>query len=172
MLMIDIETLGLPPTPIIIQVGWAFGTNIETGIKSGQVNVEPESCAELGGDCTLSTVEWWITKGGAEAYETTLADRTTMVGALRTIDEVCRHFKPETVWGNSPTMDLSALRFYYAALGMKCPWEYWQERDYRTARQLLDFQTCEVTTAHNGQADAVAQLESLIMAMEQPQPNA
>ncbi len=169
MLMIDIETLSNRPGPVIVQIGWAYKTPKGRKIvDSGCINVDPVTCRALGGGITLSTIEWWITKGGAKAYKTTLKKRRTIEQALTEMDAVFKKCKPSTVWGNSPSFDLDALRFYYSALKRDVPWVFRNERDYRTLRELYGHTSDmpKTTIAHNGEADARWQLEHLIGIME------
>jgi len=169
MLMIDIETLSNRPGPVIVQIGWAYAPSLSAGITgSGCINVDPVTCRALGGGITLSTIEWWITKGGAKAYKTTLKNRQTIEQALTVLDVVFKKHKPSTVWGNSPSFDMAALRFYYSKLKRDVPWAFRAERDYRTLRELYG-RTSDMpktTTTHNGEADARWQLEHLIGIME------
>lgn len=169
MLMIDIETLSNRPGPVIIQIGWAYKTPKGRKIvDSGCVNVDPVTCRALGGGLTLSTIEWWITKGGAKAYKTTLKKRRTIEQALTELDGVFKKYKPSTVWGNSPSFDMSAIRFYCSALKRDVPWAFRAERDYRTLRELYghNVDAPKATTSHNGEADARWQLEYLTSILE------
>ena len=163
MLMIDIETLSTKPGPIIIQLGWAYADATKIA-ASGFVNVKPGSCHVLGGDMNLSTIEWWITKGGAKAYKTTMKNRQAISVALDELDSVFKTYHPTTVWGNAPTFDLSALRFYYTKLKRTPPWAYLDERCYRTERAEHGHrvQAPAKKGAHNGEADARWQLEHLL----------
>jgi len=130
-IMVDIETLGLEPGSAIISIGAVrFGPR-EMGEEFYR-SISRESCEDAGLDVDEDTLEWWqeqpeeakgVLAGGDELFEV-LADFAKWFG---TADEV---------WANSPSFDCEHLEVAYDVVGIVEPWEYYQERDFRTLKSL------------------------------------
>lgn len=71
------------------------------------------------------------------------------------------------VWANPPQFDLIILRHLFDECGVKCPWHYRVERDFRTlkghAHQLnIDYQPAYANIdKHDALSDAIAQARAV-----------
>lgn len=129
--MVDIETLGLNPGATIISIGaveFGPGRLGETFYRS----VDLESCQDAGLDIDAGTLDWWIRMDsdtqdqlmGGDDLSTVLSDFSDW---LTPVDEV---------WANSPSFDCEMLEAAYDAVDIQVPWEYYEERDFRTLKNL------------------------------------
>lgn len=129
--MVDIETLGLERGSAIIAIGAVrFGPGLLGDQYSGYIS--PSSCQEAGLEIDAETLEWWLDQDD-EARE-----QLTKGLELR---KILRSFKDwygdaDEVWANSPSFDCELLEAAFEAVNMGAPWEFHEERDYRTVKSL------------------------------------
>jgi hypothetical protein len=167
-LMIDLETMGVPPSAPIVSIGAAFfnirhekigptyhqAINLATAVRDGGVL-----------DC--GTIMWWLQQGDEARNAICFSAHDNRV-VLREFSEwiaiTCRHLDV-IPWGNGSTFDLTILGSAYDRIGMKRPWRFHNERDFRTVRNLYPNVVYDVAdkggTAHNARDDAIFQAEHL-----------
>ena len=69
---------------------------------------------------------------------------------------------PLPVWGNGATFDNVILRNAYQKTGLDCPWPFWQDRCYRTLKNLApDIDRPELGTLHQALNDATVQAQHM-----------
>jgi len=129
--MIDIETLGLEPGCVVLSIGAVeFGAG-EMG-EQWYRSISRESCEAAGLTVDDGTLEWWqdqpeqareVLTGGDELAEVL----KEFAGWISGADEV---------WANSPSFDCEVLIEAGKAVGVPMPWEYHEERDFRTLSDL------------------------------------
>lgn len=159
-LMLDIETMGTESFSSIVSIG-ALEFDIETG-KTGKefyVNVDLQSCIDLGLIVNASTIMWWLNQN--EQARKDLTERTTISikQALSEFADFCN--KDYQIWGNSPRFDCGILQNAYNKAGIPIPWDFRKERCVRT---LVSFNpsikdNCKMKgTAHNALSDCYYQV--------------
>jgi hypothetical protein len=68
------------------------------------------------------------------------------------------------VWGNGAAFGNVILRSAYAACGLLPPWEFWNDRCYRTLKNLRpDIKLERSGTHHNALDDAITQAEHAVV---------
>lgn len=151
--MLDLETLGTEPECAIVQIGAVrFGTD---GLgETFEAQVDAESCERVGLDTDAATMQWWVTQDNAEAVLTGGDDITAV---LKQLDHYLHGV--DELWANSPAFDCAILDAAFEAIGMDAPWEYYQERDYRTLSHLAIAPDDDHDAAHDALADATHQAE-------------
>jgi len=163
---IDLETMGNGPDAAIIAVG-AVEFSLATGLLGQEFYevVDLESSVAAGGTITPSTVLWWMQqsdearkvferKGGH--IETTLHHFTGWVYQLNGVRNVC-------IWGNGAAFDNVILRTAYERLGLKAPWNFWDDRCFRTIKALHpEVEFVKAGVAHNALDDAKNQARYLM----------
>jgi hypothetical protein len=130
-LMLDIETMGNESFSSIVSIG-ALEFDIETGEtgKEFYVNVDLQSCMDLGLIVNASTIMWWLNQN--EQARNDLTDRPVLPiqKALIEFAKFCN--KDCQVWGNSARFDCGILQNAYNKAGIVVPWKHWNERCVRT----------------------------------------
>lgn len=173
--MVDIETLGRRPYCPVLSIGaCAFHMN-STGMPS-EIVVEPfhatitlESCLEVGLKPDASTLLWWLV-GDKERPENTPTDAARQqafadpqaVPLPVALDAFTTFLnsRPLKLWGNSARFDLGILEAAYLACGKEPPWQFWNERCYRTIKNLPEAKSVELQrygVHHNALDDAISQ---------------
>jgi len=163
--MIDIETMGKGSRAAILSIGAVKFNPLYVGQPiedSFHVGVTLESCARHGLNLDASTVEWWLDPARRPAWDAHLTlDKVDLWEAL----EGLRFWfgsKSLPTWGNGATFDNVILRNAYAATDQVCPWEFWDDRCYRTLKSLAPEIAIErAGTHHSALDDAVSQAQHM-----------
>lgn len=137
-LMVDIETLGNKPGAVILSIS-AVQFDLETGYigKEFHVDIDPESCVNMGLNMDVSTVMWWM--GQSDEARKKIVEptkvRVSLGAALAEFTRWCAFTyqgKDFQIWGNSNRFDLGLLARAYDVLDLPYPWNHRLERDVRT----------------------------------------
>lgn len=153
--MLDLETLGNKPGSVIVAIGAVKFTAAEI-VDEFSIVIDPRSCEQWGLKLDADTVMWWLQKS-EPARQKVCGRGCVLLEALSQF----RHWlvDPEAaVWGNGSEYDNVLLAAAYAAVQTSAPWKYYNNRCYRTLKQLcpqVPFQKPEV--AHDALEDARAQ---------------
>lgn len=162
--MVDIETLGKLPTSAFTSIGAClFEPHSDWIGETFHMHVSLENATRTGLTMDASTLLWWL--GQTNRARKTLANGQHDAAPLITaLDAFAAFLPPEAeIWCNGASFDLPILNYAYHLIGMKTPWEYYNERDLRTLKGLKKRQRTKLTrlkragTHHNALDDAVHQ---------------
>lgn len=166
-LMIDLETLSTAVDAAITQIGLApfriDGTDpLEEGVL---INVDPQSCIDLGMRVDWSTTHWWMMQS-QEARDALPrpGEGLPLPDALDEVEDYIlglaqRHPGDLKIWSNGATFDIPILGHAFTRLGRREPWRYSAARDTRTLAMLaLNAIRPEPEVKHNALHDAIAQV--------------
>lgn len=149
--MLDIETLGTEPGCVIVSIG-AVKFNEDTIGNTFHRTIDIESCTDAGLTIDGDTLQWWLKQDAKE--ELTGSDD------LEEVLNAFAMFCEGDVWANAPTFDCRILGAAYSALGMETPWEYYDERCYRTLKDIVTVPIEQNGTKHNALDDAISQAKT------------
>ena len=164
--MLDLETMGNGPRAAILAIG-AVAFDQKTSIVGERFyqTVDLETSVAAGGEIDASTVLWWMqqseaarsefSRKGEHISKSLLAFKTWMsnFGASDLI----------RVWGNGAAFDNVILSSAYKAANIQKPWEFWNDRCYRTIKeQRPDIVMKRVGHHHKAVDDAESQALHLI----------
>lgn len=129
-LMIDIETLGMAPRGVILQIGACWFDPASQKVDTPfTVNVDPHQPDR---EIDASTVEWWM-KQDRRTWEAMRRERKTIWVALRMLTAEFNPWRDFTgVWTNAPLFDFAILRDAFQQSSFPVPWNHRQERCSRT----------------------------------------
>lgn len=91
-----------------------------------------ESNQALDRSIDQDTWDWWTDEQGAD--EAFLRDGDDLATVLA--DFATWYGDAEEVWANAPSFDCEALEHTYGQTEYTEPWEFYEERDYRTLSSL------------------------------------
>jgi hypothetical protein len=163
-IMLDLETLDTKPTGVILSIGAvAFG---ESGLgKDFYRTIDVQSCVDAGLTISVSTFKWWMAQPGA-ARKALFEESVELGEALEEFRKwVKTNFDLATVkvWGNGSDFDNAMLQHAYGKLGRRAPWNFWNNRCYRTTCDLLNApQRKQEGVHHNAKDDAISQAKHLV----------
>jgi len=156
--MVDLETMGKNSNSAIISIGACkFDLNGDTIGEKFHLVVDLESSIRTGGVMDASTVMWWMQQSDA-ARAVFSAKRTYDTNTA--LGEFTAWFGSKSLptWGNGATFDNVILRNAYARVGLAPPWAYWDDRCYRTMKNMApSVPLAKQGVAHNALDDAIQQ---------------
>lgn len=159
--MVDLETLGNGSNAMIVAIGACSFLAPKEGPTFYQV-IDP---VLSDGDIDASTVKWWLEQSDEARKALLVHDSVSLKRALDNLnvflaaslvpsDRLC-------IWGNGATFDNVILANAYRRNGIATPWRFWNDRCYRTLKNLHpDIPLPKRTgTHHNALDDAITQAE-------------
>jgi hypothetical protein len=163
--MVDLETLGRRAGCSVLSIG-AVAFDADTGKLGPEFYtvIKVASCEEVGLHTDPETVAWWE-KQSPEAQKVLKQARAArgnkpLDKALVLFNEYLHQFGARSVqvWGNGSDFDNAILINLYAATGVKNGWEFWNNRCFRTLKNLApQIKTERTGTYHNALDDAKTQ---------------
>lgn len=131
-LMLDLETMGNESFSAIVSIG-ALEFNLETGEtgKEFYVNVDLQSCLDLGLTVNASTIMWWMNQSDQARHDLTSKKALPILDALSEFSIFINN-NDYRVWGNSASFDCGILANAYKKANIEVPWMHWNERCVRT----------------------------------------
>jgi 3' exoribonuclease, RNase T-like len=166
--MVDLETLGNGNNAVILSIGACKffpegqGVDIHTSHRF-EMFVDPQSCVDAGMQMDPSTVLWWMDPGRAEARDVLMANMKDAMPLRHALFQFANWLGGDRpVWGNGATFDNVILRNAYMLVGIECPWQFWNDRCYRTMKSIAPSVKMQRKGIHHSAlADAVSQAEHL-----------
>ncbi len=165
--MVDLETMGTASDSAIVAIG-AVNFSKEHGVTGTPfyINVDLQSCLDVGLQVDGSTVMWWL-KQSEEARTALLTGEPIPIAKALHIFSIWMKLD-RNIWGNGASFDNAILATAYKKCGSVQPWEYEGDRCYRTVKNLYpDIEMQRVGTHHNALDDAKSQALHLIKIMRE-----
>lgn len=166
-MMVDIETFGQTPGSIITSIGAVFFDENQSYPEAAfYQRVCPKSCVEAGLKFDPETVQWWLGQNDAARSEMSSKDRMPLRECLELFTQFCQQAPKQKlcVWGNGASFDNTLIPCAFRALGMETPWLFYNDRCYRTMKNMFSKVPMQkrLGTHHNALDDAVSQADHLI----------
>ena len=162
-IMLDLETMGNGSNSAIIAIG-AVAFDIDGVADKFYRQVNLQSSVDAGMEIDASTVLWWLKQSGAarSAFKDN-ENALNIVNALIEFSIFCKYVNVFGVWGNGAAFDNALLSNAYRKVGMNQPWKFWNDRCYRTIRNIYPcVEFVRFGTHHNALDDAESQALHLI----------
>jgi hypothetical protein len=125
--MIDIETMDLGPEAAVVAIGARMFTVDGPG-KGFECFISPELAAHMG-TVGQDTMEWWRKQ---EQFDAVFGGKLDPADAVFRLLKFIEQYKPQVVWANSPEFDIVIMRHLCKQTGMRWPFTYKQNADFRT----------------------------------------
>lgn len=164
--MIDCESLSTTPDAVILSLG-AVRFDLETGEidenNGFYASISIQSNLDIGRRISQDTLNWWL-KQDPQAQAVFHEKKMSLGDAL--VDfETWLGGKDLKMWSNGADFDLPLVASAYEALGMRAPWKFWDQRCFRTFKNLPGADKAPkvvANAAHHALIDAVDQARMAI----------
>lgn len=171
--MLDLETMSTGPDAAIVAIG-AVEFDPEAGIgTSFYMSVDLLSSVAGGGQMDASTVLWWLQRDAA--VRAAIVHGRPLPLVLESFSRWLARCGPVAqvrLWGNGAGFDNVILRRTYTRLDAEPPWTHWNDRCYRTLKEMRpDIPMQRQGMHHHAHDDARSQAEHalrLLAAMQLP----
>lgn len=171
--MIDLETMSTQPNAAIIAIGavkfnakdssYAFAATDDFYVR-----VDLSSSMKYGLDVSASTVEWWMHPDRNPARPALFRGETVNLAVA--LGRFSQWFGSDrrNVWGNGAAFDNVILRNAFEVAGFQAPWQYIDDRCYRTIKAMTPQHVMHGSSGvhHNALDDARHQARDLIARMQ------
>ena len=170
-IMVDLETLGSVPGSAIISIGAvAFDPFTGEMDKEGFYSiVGTKSCYSHKLIAQSDTLDWWERQSEQARQALTDANAKSAPSLLEALTEFQYYLTSFAsaatvrVWGNGADFDNAMLSVCYERVGVDVPWKFWNNRCFRTLKNLAPGVKLNRTgTYHNALDDAKTQAEHAI----------
>lgn len=171
-IMVDLETLGTVPGCAILSIGAVeFGPD-GVGEQAFYKVLNKASCMEVFLSVSRATEEWWKQQG-PEARE--VLDHANdpqksvpIVNGLQMFNDYLRGFGEDVLlWGNGADFDNAILQVAYSVCSVTPAWKFYNNRCYRTLKNLHpDITLARTGTYHNALDDARCQAEHAVQLLK------
>lgn len=166
--MLDLETMGTGSNAAIVAIGAIIFTKDDIEVCNTFYSViSLKSTAAGGGLIDASTVEWWMNQ--SDEARSALFGKNIFKNDLIDVLYQFQCFVKDNggknlrMWGNGSDFDNVILSNAYKANGSDIPWNWFNNRCYRTIKNTFkDIKLDRVGTHHNALDDAESQARHLI----------
>lgn len=178
-IMVDLETLGQTPGCAILSIGaiqfFPQGGNYALAENGFYSVVNTDDCAEHYLAIEPGTVAWWDRQSEEAQQVRQLARDPKSSVPLKLALEGFNNYlltiggkREVCIWGNGADFDNGILQVAYKMAGMEPAWEFWNNRCYRTFKNLCPGPKLErIGTYHNALDDARSQALHLVEVAKQ-----
>lgn len=163
---LDLETLGIMPGAAVLSVGVClfvpnevdnFGRLLD---NTYLFRLDLESQLARGLRIDASVLRWWA--GQDSAVQSVAFGGAASIESLHTF--LCGLDIKGGVWGNGPSFDQAILGALFERFNLSSPWDFWLDRDVRTALCMADIDKRVLTkpkefSAHRADHDAAWQAQ-------------
>lgn len=173
-IMLDLETLSTRPGGVIISIG---ATKFDENGPYGEpfyMRINPKSSMDAGFLIEADTILWWMRQSD-EARAEFQKESHHVFEVMSKFSVWCDspyvkcvgHIANPNIelWGNGANFDNAILKAAYDKLGLNAPWEFYNDRCYRTMKAMYPHikMPKRVGTHHNALDDAISQVNHLIL---------
>lgn len=175
--VVDLETLGRRAGCPVLEVG-ACAEVFHDEVLAFRAHPDLQAQLSFGLVPDAATVLWWMSPELADARN---HQREGHGAEGETAEPVCaallrfnafleeaRRGRELRLWGNSARFDLGILEELYRRFSIEPGWKFWEERDLRTAFDLLGGkpEVPRLSVQHTGDGDAAHELHQLLTALD------
>lgn len=136
-IMLDMETLGTRPGSVILTLALVpFYVPAGESSLPLYIKIDPESCKAYGLTTDAHTIKWWERQDPAVKQEA-FSGKIDLPYALATVTEYLQQQGDSIyLWGNGSDFDNVLLQAAYEKCGMTVPWSHYNNRCYRTLKNI------------------------------------
>mgnify|MGYP003655046633 CR=1 FL=1 len=160
-IMVDLETMSTQPNAAIVAIG-AVKFGAKGRGEEFYKTIDLDSSVKAGGHIDPKTIIWWMGQS-AEAHKAITGDNVSLFVALQEFSKFVGAKKEVKIWGNGAAFDNIVLGCAYDSVNLTRPWNFWNDRCYRTIKNMFSngIEFVEPEIKHHALDDAIAQADHL-----------
>jgi len=159
--MVDLETMSTRSHAAICSIGAVKWEGKEI-LDTFYCTIDLKTCKDIGMHISKDTVKWWSEQNKEALRELTRNN----IPLYQALDDFREWFGPKSlcVWGNGAVFDNTILANAYFMSGQEPPWKCWDDRCYRTVKNLFHWIPADKREGvyHNALDDAMYQTKHII----------
>lgn len=161
-IMIDIETMGQGSNAAVVAIG-AVSFDNDGIVDRFYEKIDLREAAKYG-DIDPDTILWWLKQSDEARSELDPKETKDINTVMYMLESYINFYGNNTkIWGNGSDFDNVILSNLFRKLAIVPPWQFWNNRCYRTIKNIFSDVKMERTgTHHNALDDAISQAEHLI----------
>lgn len=169
-LVLDLETMDTAANAAIVAIGAVLmDLEAEGSLALYHGTISFDAARNGGGTVSVDTMLWWLCRPELAAHYATpspqhaLSEQALLDDFDKWLTACARKYPIQLdrllVWGNGSSFDCTILVSAFQRYGRSAPWKFWNERDMRTLKMLMnDFAPYAAPkNAHCADADAYQQ---------------
>lgn len=164
--MCDLETLATVADAVIMSIG-AVKFDLDSDLIDDAgfyASISIDSNLEAKRRTQENTLIWWMGQTAAAQKVFTEAKQTLATALVEFADWIGDDADKVCMWSNGADFDLPMLQHAYVQHGMEVPWKFWNNRCFRTYKNLPQARQVKFTgdgIKHNAMSDALNQARHL-----------
>lgn len=165
--MVDLETLSTAPNATIVSIGVVVFDRNGCGDRQ-YLPIKLDSYKSFNDGAfhiCPNTVQWWMGQSNKAREVFTAPTAIDISSALVNLTRFLeKHATRDVrVWGNGSDFDNVILANAFTTCGLEVPWSFWNNRCYRTVKNMLrQVKMKRLGTHHNALDDAISQADHLV----------
>lgn len=161
-IMVDLETMGTRSNAAIIAIGAVKFSRDKGIIDRFYRIVDLQSCIDTGLAVDGATIMWWLKQDDLARDQFNLFKSTSLSKSLSEFSYWIGGGDKE-IWGNGAAFDNVILANAYRVVSQNTPWEFYENRCYRTMKAIFPhIKKNTIGTHHNAVDDAETQAVHLL----------
>lgn len=174
--MIDLETLDVLPSSIVISIGAVFFDHLKTG-KIGEKfygTLEIQDQLDKKRTISASTLKWWMNQPNEARLvfnEESYSPSHALHLFYQWVKQRCIDSKDLKVWGNGASFDPVIMEDLFRSYSVTIPWYFTGIRDLRTFKEYVANNAKLPKPAHHALKDAIAQAQYMIDHTKRVEPS-
>lgn len=168
-LMIDLETLDVRPTSVILSLGAVLFNQKQGVFDTLQLDFDLQEQFDIGRSISMDTLRWWMTQSKQSQK---IFDKEGSKVSIATIPGELSKFtlgqnkKTLRVWSNGTDFDIGMVNNVFSQNNFTNKlWMFYNVTDYRTFGYITGFKKPVGKAAHDALADATHQAECILKFM-------
>ena len=165
--MLDIETLDTAPSAVILSIGIVAFNKEQVSVEFLHRAVDIQPQIDQGRTISADTLKWWLNQSDAARHSllrmNPKSPETVAKDIWDFVSDYCA-IKDAKFWGNGSDFDNVKVEHFMRQNGVEPPWEFYNNRCYRTMKNMFPNVTKPKFEGvkHNAEADARHQATHMV----------
>ena len=164
----DAKTMGTASNSAIVAIGAVKFSSKGVSDDDFYCIIDLNTSMKAGGVLNPSTIIWWMQQSEEARKQLYRKDTESLFNGLKRFSQWVGDKTTAKMWGNGAAFDNIILANAYDSVNLERPWNFYNDRCYRTVKNLLggNIKYVPPVVAHNAVEDAKAQAVHLVKILQ------